>query len=401
MRIGVHARCAARVRGKLRGKAGSVMNQLSIYKSIATGLSIGAVSLAVLAACSSGSTPSPAGSTGNSATSGAAGTSGAGGGGSTGGGSGAMVSAQPGTCPTPTIGITFSPMYTSFVTDSTQHTFQVPAVVTNGTQVTWSSSAPTIVALAPDSTTGGIMITVLDLPDGGGPGTVNIVATASDGTCGTSTLTITPAAETDWMVGNARYNDGNSIRFVFGRPDGGAPDGGRGGGRGGIQFGVADASTTPDAGPACTNCHGLNAKGPFTDVAHTPEQTAGFSDQDLLGIILTGTVPDGGYFDPNVIIPDASGNPQLESIAYGQWHAFHHWTDIDPVTQGPGIIAYLRSLAPTAQNGMADFGGRLGDAGPRGRRDGGGGRPNRDGGGSADATVGADDGSSADAGVSE
>jgi hypothetical protein len=382
------------------------MNHPSIVKSVITGVSIGAISLAgALAACSSGSTPNPVGSTGdNGGAASNAGMTGAGSGGGSNGGSGtpsgqgAMVSTQPGTCPTPTIGITFSPMYTSFITDSTMHTFSLPAVVNNGAQVTWSSSDPSMVALAPDSTTGGVMITVLDLPDGGGPGTVNIVATASDGTCGTSTLTITPAAETDWAIGNARYNDGNSVRFVFVRPDGGAPDGGRGGGRGGLQFGVADASSTPDAGPACTNCHGLNANGPFKDVAHTPEQTAGFSDQELLGIILTGTVPDGGYFDPNVLIPNASGNPQLEALAYAQWHMFHHWTDIDPVTQGPGIIAYLRSLAPTAQNGMADFGGRFGDAGPRGRRDGGGGR-NRDGGGSADATVGA--GSSADAGVSE
>jgi hypothetical protein len=380
------------------------MNHLSIFKSVATGLSIGAVSLAaVLAACSSGTTPSPAASTGSSATSGAAGTSGAGGGASTSGGSGAMVSTQPGKCPTPTIGIVFSPMYTSFITDSTMHTFSLPAVVSNGAQVTWSSSDPTMVALAPDSTTGGVMITVLDLADGGGPGTVNIVATASDGTCGTSTLTITPAAESDWTIGNARYNDGNSVRFVFGRPDGGAGDGGRGGGgRGGIQFGVADASTTPDAGPACTNCHGLNANGPFKDVAHTPEQTGGFSDQDLLGIILTGTVPDGGYFDPNVLIPDASGDPRLEALAYAEWHGFHHWTDIDPVTQGPGIIAYLRSLAPAPQNGVADFGGRFGDGGPpRGRRDGGGGRRDGGGGGGADATVGTEAGSSDDAGVSE
>ena len=332
--------------------------------------------------------------------------SGAGSAGGSNGGSGApssqggMVSSQPGHCPTPTIGITFSPMYTSFIPDSTQHTFSLPAVVNNGAQVTWSSSDPSMVALAGDSTTGGVMITVLDLPDGGGPGSVNIVATASDGTCGLSTLTITPAAETDWQIGNARYNDGNSVRFIFGRPDGGAPDGGRGGGRGGIQFGVADASTTPDAGPACTNCHGPNANGPFKDVAHTPEQTGGFSDQDLLGIILTGTVPDGGYFDPNVLVPNASGNPQREALAYAEWHGFHHWTDIDPVTQGPGIIAYLRSLAPTAQNGMADFGGRFGDAGPRGRRDGGG-RPNRDAGGSDDAAAGVGPGSSADAGVSE
>jgi hypothetical protein len=385
------------------------MNHPSIFKSVVIGLSLGAISLAgALAACSSGSTPNPAGSTGdNTGAASNAGMSGAGSGGGSNGGSGAslgqggMVSSQPGHCPTPTIGITFSPMYTSFITDNTMHTFSLPAVVNNGAQVTWSSSDPSLVALAPDSTTGGVMITVLDLPDGGGPGSVNIVATASDGTCGTSTLTITPAAETDWTIGNARYNDGNSVRFIFARPDGGAPDGGRGGGRGGIQFGVADASSTPDAGPACTNCHGLNANGPFKDVAHTPEQTGGFSDQDLLAIILTGTVPDGGYFDPNVIIPNASGNPQLETTAYEEWHRFHRWTDIDPVTQGPGIIAYLRSLAPTAQNGMADFGGRFGDGGPRGRRDGGG-RPNRDGGGgSVDATVGVGAGSSADAGVAE
>jgi hypothetical protein len=104
-------------------------------------------------------------------------------------------------------------------------------------------------------------------------------------------------------------------------------------------------------GPACTNCHGLAAmSGPFRDIAHTPEQTGGFSDQDLIDIVVNGVVPDGGYFD-NAILP------------YDRWQRIHKWDDITD-DQKFGMVVYLRSLTPTSQTGTANFGGRM-------RRDGG------------------------------
>jgi hypothetical protein len=197
------------------------------------------------------------------------------------------------------------------------------------------------------------------------------------------------------------------------RPDGGfmlfQPDGGGGGGGGGGGLRTTDGGSfyERDGGTACTNCHGPTAtNGPYRDVSHTPEQTGGFSDQELIGIFTGGMIPDGGYFDPSVIISGCDGGTDTITVpeeqqaiqvaamattsrmrpvyplgctqeAYETWHAFHQWTDID-TTEQPGVICYLRALQPEPQNGTsaaANFGGGgrggRGDGGgaPRGRRD--------------------------------
>ena len=112
-----------------------------------------------------------------------------------------------------------------------------------------------------------------------------------------------------------------------------------------------------DGGTACTNCHGPTAtNGPFKTVSHTPEQTGGFSDTDLANIILNGQVPEGGYFDPTVLVPSCDGGATCTAQALGIWHYFHRWSDITPA-ELPGVICYLRSLTPQAQTGMSNFGG--------------------------------------------
>lgn len=121
-----------------------------------------------------------------------------------------------------------------------------------------------------------------------------------------------------------------------------------------------------EGGTACTNCHGPTGMTAFNDVAHTPEQTGGFSDQDLIDIIVNGEVPDGGYFDPSVIIAGCDGGTCAQR-AYNLWHSFHQWSDIQP-DQYNGMVTYLRSLAPADQNGTSNFGGHH-------HRDGGGGPP--------------------------
>ena len=131
----------------------------------------------------------------------------------------------------------------------------------------------------------------------------------------------------------------------------------------------------------------------FNDVAHTPEQTGGFSDEVLLGIVQGGNVPgwsgdpdaatlpglspgqtsaDAGYFDPTI-------------ISFAEWHRFHQWNLTS--TEQTGIITYLRSLAPAAQSGTANFGGfggghpppdggyKFPDGGMHHHHDGGGGPP--------------------------
>ena len=119
-----------------------------------------------------------------------------------------------------------------------------------------------------------------------------------------------------------------------------------------------------------------NPAAPFKDVAHTPEQTGGFSDEDLQNIFLNGVIPDGGYFDPAVICGDAS--TCTYDRAYGVWQNIHHWKMTTDEVQG--IITYLRSLQPMAQQGSSNFGGHGHHDGGAGHGDGGG-----NGGGSADA----------------
>jgi len=274
------------------------------------------------------------------------------------------VTTTPGTCPTPTVQIDFSPMYSAFIPGSTTHSFQIPAVTDDGNTATWSVSDPTQAQLVPQAfgEDPGVMITVEGVGTGM-TGQITVYATESDGSCGASVLTITSSTEDDWQIGNARYNDGVSLSLA--RPDGGPPVGG---GAPGPRTADAGSFFERDGGTACTNCHGATATtGPYRDVSHTPEQTGGFSDTDLVQIITQGEIPDGGYFDPSVINAACDGGATCTQAALNEWHSFHQWSDIT-TDQYPGIIVYLRSLQPEAQNGSpaANFGG-VG----RGRRDGG------------------------------
>jgi hypothetical protein len=272
---------------------------------------------------------------------------------------------MPGSCANPTVGIYFTPMYSAFIPGSTAHTFQIPAVTDDGNPAQWSASDPTQVQLVPQAfgNLQGVMITVMGVGTGT-PGQVTLYATEADGSCGASVLTITSSTENDWQIGNTRYN--NNVTLQVMRPPGGGmrPDGGDGGGGGVFRTDDGGSYYEVDGGTACTNCHGPTATtGPYKDVSHSPEQTGGFSDDDLVNIFHSGILPDGGYFDPTVLLPNCDGGPICTEQAKNIWHSFHQWTDIQP-DQYPGIVVYLRSLQPVSQNGMANFGGR-------GRRDGG------------------------------
>jgi hypothetical protein len=287
---------------------------------IVTALFVGGVGAAVaLAACSSSSSNSgiggPDSSTGSDSPAGEAGAcTGTGG-----------------------LEIHYAPMYSAFITDSTMQQFQVPAIVTGGKgTASWSASPAGAVTFTPDPTTGGTIMTLKTA----GP---TVTVTAQIGSdCATAQLTVTSAVEADWAAGNARYNNGVGLYagcidqnllpvladagiMIHIPPD--IPDSG-----------------CPDAGPACTQCHGANATGGFFQgVLHTPEQTAGFSDQDLINIFTTGTVPDGGAFNPNI-------------IPYNFWQAFHTWSDISTPEQQKGMVVYLRSLTPAEEEGGLNFG---------------------------------------------
>jgi hypothetical protein len=79
----------------------------------------------------------------------------------------------------------------------------------------------------------------------------------------------------------------------------------------------------------------------FLDVQHTPQQTGGYSDMDLINIFTQGYKPNGSVF--HTMIP-----PQI-------YQRFHTWMATDP--EKTGLVCYLRSLEPKTQ-GMIDFGGR-------------------------------------------
>jgi hypothetical protein len=365
------------------------------------------------AACSSSSSPptTPASTTGSDAgggseaSSSAAPDSGGGSGDDGGSGDGGITNVDgntvgdAGSCPNPTVGIVFSPMYSAFIPADNVQQFLIPAITDDGNTATWSVSDPTQAQLLPEAFNGnpGVMITVTgpgtgSTGDAGSIGQLTVIATESDGTCGSATLNITSATSNDWTIGETRYN--NNVVLTLAPPDGGGfggfggpppdggfpdgafPEGGPMGGMGGgpgrlMRAGDAGSYYELDGGTACTSCHGVTATtGPYRDVSHTPEQTGGFSDTDLIGIITQGIIPDGGYFDPSVIIAtcDAGGpTAACYATAYDRWHSFHQWSDITP-DQYAGIVVYLRSLEPMAQNGSpANFGG----GGGRGRRDGG------------------------------
>lgn len=256
--------------------------------------------------------------------------------GSTGGGGGG------GPCTNPTLSIVFNPMYSAFISATSQHSFQIPAFVNgvSGATVQWSASDSSAARFQVDQSTGGTMITVLK----SGPVTINATA----GTlCGSSVLNVTPSTEDDWTTGNARYNSDAGLINPFGGMGGammGPPPGG---------FMVPSPSDPspfePDGGPgpACTNCHGETATmGIFRGIEHTPEQTGGFSDQELIDIVVNGIIPDGGYYDPTI-------------IPYRFWQFFHKWRDISTPDQQKAIVVYLRSLTPKKQDGHLDFNGLM------------------------------------------
>jgi hypothetical protein len=85
------------------------------------------------------------------------------------------------------------------------------------------------------------------------------------------------------------------------------------------------------------------------DVQHTPQQTGGYSDEDLINIFTKGQKPAGGGC--RVISP------------CGVWTSFHRWTTTDDETKG--IVYYLRSLEPSPQGSISfGTGTPRADAGP-------------------------------------
>jgi hypothetical protein len=205
--------------------------------------------------------------------------------------------------------VAFNPMYSGY---DGMRTFKLPAIVPGLTGVQWSSSDSSYVSLENDPTTGGVTITTKKA------GSVKIIA-RSGSQSGSADLTINAYNSADCDAGEARYNNMKGID-------------------GGSLISALNANTPKDV--SCHSCHGEGAQ--FLSVQHTPQQTAGWTDDDIANIITKGFKPDGSVLV--TMVP-----PQI-------YQMFHKWqvTDQEKI----GIVCYLRSLEPKTQ-GMLDFQGLM------------------------------------------
>ncbi len=236
-----------------------------------------------------------------------------------------------------TLQISFNPMYSAY--DDGAHEFQVPVKVEGATgKLTVTTSPADFVEQRP-SMTGVTLITKK-----AGKATVTIKDEA--GNSGTAELNVTKNDPDDVEIGKQRYANGIDAIML---PEGGigalASDGG----------GIPMLPPRNDMG-ACTFCHIPEGAAPAggadmmrIDVEHTPQQTAGFSDADLIKIFTEGVKPTGASY--RVV---NGGGMLPDDIAATIYARIHKWAVDEGIRVG--IVAYLRSLTPKAQ-GFIDFGG--------------------------------------------
>jgi hypothetical protein len=237
---------------------------------------------------------------------------------------------------TPTTGsleITFPKLYSAY---DGVHKFKVPVAVQGVSGVRWSASNPALVDIETQNNGKEAIITTK------GAGQVTIIAEAG-GLRGEAPLTITSATPETWTIGQQRYNNG----VVF-------------------RAGQRTATRTV----ACTNCHSpTNAD----DVEHTPAQTGGYTDQELVSIFTAGMKPAG---------------VGQRVMPIDQWTRLHRWEMEEQ--EKTGIVVYLRSLEPQVQEGVPDFRLPFGGGGQRPDGGFGGPQPPRDGGGQVRRDAGVD-----------
>jgi hypothetical protein len=214
--------------------------------------------------------------------------------------------------------IAFSPVYSSY---DGEHTFLVPVTVKGYTGITWQTDRPDLVELS-EVNENTVMIETL------GAGEAKIIANAGP-LQGYTVLTITESTPEEWAVGENRYANGAILMID----------------REMAMMAAMNAMNMPGAPPimipddlSCKNCHGTGAMA--LSVEHTPQQTGGYSDQDLINIFTMGMKPPKAGWK--------SGIPmQLYTL-------LHTWGATEEEKRG--LVAYLRSLTPAAQ-GAIDFGG--------------------------------------------
>jgi hypothetical protein len=234
--------------------------------------------------------------------------------------------------------VRFSPMYSAF---DGVHDYKVPATIDQA-QIDQMAIDPIDVAsinwIVDDK-----MVAKEPFPEV--PGAVLLTTKASGSTTitatgvtkagmkfkGTSTLMITKASADEWELGQKRYDNGVMINFMMLMP--------------GTTAAGGTAAPNPmailDAIPreaSCANCHN-NTMG--LTVEHSPLQTAGYSDDELIAIFTTGAKPMGATFNSPFLkqIPAAFVMPIYKML--------HTWTISAEVQRG--VVFKLRSITPKVQ----------------------------------------------------
>jgi len=141
---------------------------------------------------------------------------------------------------------------------------------------------------------------------------------------GTAKIIVAQADPNIWSIGDARYQSGVPASW------GNFPLASAGEGTCGLPYTIE----VPTAA-ACVSCHNNSDE---TSAEYTPSQTAGYSDEDLLSIMLTGSKPAGGTF----ISPHLTAMSMPDCI-FGEFHTFEM-----TALEQQGLIARLRSVPPRA-----------------------------------------------------
>jgi hypothetical protein len=164
---------------------------------------------------------------------------------------------------------------------------------------------------------------------------VKVTATTVSGVKirGEANVTIEKADEGDWEKGDARYNNNVAID-----PTGVSAMMAADGSSGLCGIPVDIMGMIPkDA--ACANCH--NAMNVIS-IQHTPAQTAGYSDEQLIEIFTQAMKPAGSKFN-SPIFRFVSAD-----MAECLYKSFHTWDIPDDVKQG--VVYKLRSITPAKQS---------------------------------------------------
>ena len=234
-----------------------------------------------------------------------------------------------------TLKLSFDPMYSAY--DGVREyqlpvTLQPAAYDPNSTDpvdlssVRWKVDAKYASQQIYPELPGGVLLTTKSA----GTTVVTAEATSKSGRKlqGTAVLNITKADPAEWELGEARYNNNVPLMFATIEEE---------------QEALSQNGYPWPKDASCANCH--NGASPMlgadVTIEHTPQQTAGYSDDELIQIFTMGAKPAGGKFHS----PIFEGQPLV--FVERSYKQMHTW-EIAPEVER-GIVYKLRSITPKTQ----------------------------------------------------